>query len=360
MLFWTVGILLAFIVLIIAVLFIERFLIAAPRYKGQVSDHFNGTTFFNRDKVQSSLIGLLKWVTNRDQGEWSIEDWNTRTDAPFGTPPPNRVGDGINVGKVRITFINHATMLIQTDGLNILTDPVWSERVSPFGFMGPKRARPAGIRLEDLPPIDVILLSHNHYDHLDVATLKTLVAAHKPRIFTTLGVGLLLEQEGIPIAGELDWWQSCRLVDDVKLHCVPAQHFSGRGFSDRNATLWCGFVVASATSGNIYFVGDSGYNVHFKQIREKFGAFRVAMIPIGAFRPEWFMSPVHISPREAVQVFQDIGAPLSIAMHYGTFPLADDGEREPVTALHAALKTAGIDSTRFVALREGEGWDFGR
>jgi L-ascorbate metabolism protein UlaG (beta-lactamase superfamily) len=347
------------VVIALVGILVERMFIAAPRYTGPLSDHFNGSEFFTPNAPeQQGLKDVLKWVSNRDQGAWTTLDWQTRSDTPFGPPPPKQVADGA----VRVTFVNHATVLIQTAGLNILTDPVWSERVSPFAFAGPKRARPPGLRFEDLPPIDVVLLSHNHYDHLDIPTLKRLHTAFRPAVYVPLGVRALLEREGMHVEGELDWRESCALNNasgkassGVVLHCVQAQHFSGRGISDRDTTLWCGYVLHLPDGSNIFFAGDTGYNTHFARLREQFGSFRLALLPIGAYRPEWFMSPVHISPNEAVRAFQDLGSPPSIAIHYGTFPLADDGEDEPVKTLRESLKAAGIPNDRFITLKEGEG-----
>jgi L-ascorbate metabolism protein UlaG (beta-lactamase superfamily) len=344
-----------------AVIGVERFLVAAPRYTGAVSDHFNGSEFFLPNAPeQAGLGGLLQWISRRNPGVWSVHP-----NAFVGKAPEPRVGGGdnsmggsTNAGVVRLTFVNHATFLLQVDGINVLTDPIWSEYASPVQGVGPKRVRPAGIRFEDLPPIDVVLLSHNHYDHCDLPTLKRLVAAHKPRIYVPLGMKAFLEREGIPVAQEMDWRQMLELTKNLRLHCCEAQHFSGRGISDRNATLWCGYVLESASAGNIYFAGDTGYNASlFVRLRERFGRFRVALLPIGAFRPEWFMAPVHASPSEAVQAFADLGSPQSVAMHYGTFPLADDGETEPIEALHRALQQANIKPERFLTLQEGVGYD---
>jgi L-ascorbate metabolism protein UlaG (beta-lactamase superfamily) len=231
-----------------------------------------------------------------------------------------------------------------------------------FDLVGAKRVRPAGVPFEKLPQIDLILLSHNHYDHLDIGTMKRLAERFQPTIIVPLGVKAYLEREGIGNVIELDWWNETPFTyanKTLHIHCVPAQHFSGRGVSDRNKSLWCGFVVQSAQSeGVIYFAGDSGYGDHFKRIGEKFTNIKCAMIPIGAFRPQWFMSPVHISPEEAVKVHQDVHSRLSIGMHFGTFPLADDGEHEPVEELQKSLKQASVELSAFRALDLGEWIDF--
>jgi L-ascorbate metabolism protein UlaG (beta-lactamase superfamily) len=319
---------------------------SAPRYRGPVSDHFDGEKFLNQvPTAQAGWGDFLKWQQTRDPGPW-----RPFTDSSPGKPPPRSV----EKGEMRVTFVNHATVLLQVDGVNILTDPIWSERASPVQFAGPSRALPPGIRFEDLPPIDVVLLSHNHYDHMDAATLKRLFAAFKPRVFCGLGNAQFLSKIGVLGATDLDWWQTAMLPNGLKLTAVPAQHFSNRGISDRNATLWVGFVVESK-DGYAYFAGDTGFGPHFQQIRERFGSPRLAMLPIGAFRPEWFMAPVHVSPKEAVKAHQLLGAAQSMGIHFGTFRLADDGQDEPVEKLRAALTEAGEPEERFWALANGEG-----
>jgi L-ascorbate metabolism protein UlaG (beta-lactamase superfamily) len=314
---------------------IERRLIAAPRYRGPVSDHFDGQRFYNPNPGRQGEGAFLKWMLNRERGVWSA------LEAPFGPPPPRRVGDG----ELRVTFINHATTLVQLDGINILTDPIWSERVSPVRFAGPRRYRPPGIRFEDLPPIDLVLVSHNHYDHLDIDTLKRL---RRTEILTPLGNAALMKRHGIA-ARELDWWQS-----DGRITAVPAQHFSARALSDRNRNLWAGFVIASR-SGNVYFAGDTGWGDHFAEIGRRFQPIRLALLPIGAYLPRWFMRPVHIDPVEAVEAHHASGAHTSIAIHFGTFALGDDGQEEPIWDLKQAIAAKG--NPRFWILEHGEGRD---
>jgi L-ascorbate metabolism protein UlaG (beta-lactamase superfamily) len=323
----------------------ERFFLAAPHYRGPLTDHFDGRMFHNQDAEVHEAGSFIKWMLNREKGPW--RQW---TDYPFGPPPPPRVGGG----RIHVTFVNQATTLIQMDGLNILTDPIWSDRCSPVGFAGPKRHRPPGIRFEDLPPIDVVLVSHNHYDHLDIPTLRRLKLRSDPRIYTPLGNSRFMARHGLGGALELDWWQSTALSGEVKLTLVPSRHFCSRGLSDRNANLWGGFVI-SGPSGNVYFAGDTGWGRHFEQIAARFSPIRVAFLPIGAFRPRWFMSPMHISPDEAVKAHEVLGAGTSVAIHFGTFTLGDDGETEPVEVLHQAIARAG--NPRFWVLGFGEGRD---
>jgi L-ascorbate metabolism protein UlaG (beta-lactamase superfamily) len=257
---------------------------------------------------------------------------------------------------LRVTFVNHATVLIQTAGLNILTDPIWSERCSPVSWAGPERVRPPGIRFENLPPIDVVLISHDHYDHMDLPTLRQLDEKFHPRFFTGLGNAAILKDGSIPGANELDWWQSTELTPGVRLTAVPAQHFSNRGLTDRNNTLWEGFVL-EGPAGAVYFAGDTGYGPHFSEIHQRFGPIRLAMLPIGAYDPQWFMGGIHENPSQAVQAQRDLGASTALAIHFGTFALADDGQDEPIQALRAALRRAGPLQPRFWVLGFGEGRD---
>ena len=322
---------------------------SAPGYRGPESPHFDGSEFSNLVPTPAhSFADFLNWQLMSEPGPWS--DW---TESPPGPPPPRRVqGEAL-----RVTFVNHATVLVQVAGLNLLTDPIWSERSSPVGFAGPARVRPPGVRLEDLPPIDFVLLSHNHYDHLDVETLRVLGELSPGlRIVTGLGNAALLAEQELPVGIELDWWQELDLGPAVRVTAVPAQHFSGRGTDDRNQTLWLGFVV-QAPGGPIYFAGDTGWGIHLAQIRKRFGPPRLALLPIAPFRPCWFMSPVHLSPKGAVQAHELLGAAHSMAIHFGTFPLGDDGQEEPVTELGRALATEQVPSERFIVPGFGTGYD---
>ena len=320
--------------------------LSGPHYLGSVSNHFDGKRFHNQKPLQHGDFGdLLNWMLHREPGPWL--EW---TDAPSGSPPPLRVTNG----RLRVTFVNHSTVLVQMDGLNMLTDPIWSDRASPFSWIGPHRVRPPGIRFEDLPPIHVVMISHNHYDHLDLPTLTRLANKHHPKFFVGLGNAALLESAGITNVHELDWWQSIELTEGVRLTITPSQHFSARGLCDRDATLWASYVV-QGTAGTIYFAGDTGYGPHFAQIKKRFGSLRLAMLPIGAFRPSWFMSRVHLSPRDAVQAHYALDASTSLAIHYGTFRLGDDGQDEPVETLTRAIKDHDQPAPRFCALDFGEG-----
>lgn len=327
--------------------------LAAPPYHGAPSDHFDGSRFHNvvrfRDaQIEDALRRAGRELLHR-RGRWP--DWEeVTTDVP-----PRRVGGGA----LRVVFVNHATALIQMDSLNILTDPVWSARVSPVRWYGPKRHRPPGIKFEDLPPIDVVLLSHNHYDHMDLPTLRRLVAAHHPRIITGLGNAAFLARNGVPGAQDIDWWQSMTLAPGVRLSGVPAQHWSARSVTDKWRTLWLGFVV-EGPSGPIYFAGDTGFGEFFAAIRARFGRFRFAMLPIAPARPREAMAPRHMSAGEAVRAFEVLGASSAMALHFGTFHQGADSEREPVDSLRQAVRDAGPCAEQFRALHNGEAWSVPR
>ena len=323
---------------------------SGPGHVGPVTDHFDGDTFHNLEPTEHAGIGnFLKWQVGREQGAWEM-----KPDETPGEPPPPRVG----AGELRVTFIGHATTLVQQDGQNILTDPVYSDRVTPVNGVGPRRHRPPGIRFEDLPAIDAVVVSHNHYDHLDLPTLKRLYEAHHPKFFVGLGNAALLAAEGIEGVMELDWWQSAEL-GGVRVHSVPARHFSGRGLCDRDKTLWTGWVVRGA-AGVTYFAGDTGMGQHFAAIRARFGRPRLALLPIGAYLPRWFMSPIHIDPTQAVEAHQILGATRSVAIHFDTFALADEAMGQAPKDLAAAREAAGVDEDAFWVLDFGEGRDVPR
>jgi len=338
----------ALVIILCLLPFVVGALLSAPAYEGPVNDHFDGKRFINPKGAKAKGFGgLIKWMRERTRGKWA-----ERKNLNPGPRPLPRYDGG-----VRITFVNHSTFLIQVDGINIITDPVWSERVSPFSFAGPKRMRPPGLNFDELPRIDLVLLSHNHYDHLDIATLKRIHDKYNPQYIVPLGVGAYLRSKKIDLVREVDWWQAVEFGTHFTIEAVPAQHFSGRGTLDRDRTLWCGYAI-HGDHGNIYFAGDTGYNRDtFKEIGQRTKP-TLAIIPIGAFKPQWFMSPIHCSPDEAVEIFKDLGSPQSIASHFGTFPLADDSFEDPTEGLKNALKLNGIPEDRFLVLNEGFAKDF--
>jgi L-ascorbate metabolism protein UlaG (beta-lactamase superfamily) len=255
-----------------------------------------------------------------------------------------------------VTFINHSTVLLQIGTLNLITDPIYAKRASPFSFAGPKRAHPPGIRFDDLPPIDAILLSHNHYDHCCVRTLRRLLERDRPAIYTGRGVRPLLESVGFEQVVEMNWWECIELRPDTMLTYVPARHFSGRGLFDRNKTLWGGFFL-TAPEAKVYFAGDTADGPHFEAIRERLGTPDLALLPIGAYEPPEIMKPVHTNPEEAVDAHLRLGARHSVAIHFGTFPLTDEGQWDPPERLDRALSAAGLTGNDFWVLDFGEGRD---
>lgn len=335
------------------------YLISAPRYVGPVSDHFDGRQFHNPGDVKAKgFWAALGWMLQRGRTRTPWEPFTNNI--RFPSPPASVRGNTRpgNHAPVRVTFVNHSTVLLQFDGLNVLTDPVYYERTSPFQSIGPKRHRPPGVLFNDLPKIDIILLSHNHWDHLDIGTFKQLCDRDQPRVYCPLGVKVFLEKAGCQHVTEMDWHQAVTYDQRTTIHCVPAQHFSGRGTFDRNATLWAGFIIDNLPVGKLYFMGDTGYGSFLKATGDAFGPFRLALIPIGAYKPASFMAPIHCSPTEAVQIHQDIRAEQSVAIHFGTFALADDGEHEPIDELTRALGQANIPVSQFSVLKEGEGVTF--
>jgi L-ascorbate metabolism protein UlaG (beta-lactamase superfamily) len=321
---------------------------AVRYYEGPLSDHFDGGRFFDPyGAPPKRLRELLRWRTQRSGAEWP--DW---APSPFSDVPPAQI-DG---AAWRVTYVGHASILIQTAGINILADPVWSDRVSPFSFVGPKRVNDPGIPFDKLPPIDVVLVSHNHYDHLDAPTLSRLAAAHRPRVITPLGNGTVMRSHDPEIAAEeYDWGERVALAGPLAVTLVPARHWSARGLRDRNKALWAAFVIETP-GGRIFYVGDSGYGDghHFRSVRERHGPIRLAILPIGAYEPRWFMRDQHMNPAEAVLAFRDCGAELALAHHFGTFRLTDEAIDAPLADLDKALAAAAIPPERFRALRPGQ------
>lgn len=327
----------------------------APLHKGPMTDHFDGSRFFNPGHLGHKGLGdLIKWrLGGKDSTPWPEHVPNTRFD-----PPPARVEGGA----LRVTNVGHSTVLVQTGGVNILTDPVWSDRAGPFGMFGPRRSRGPGLPMEILPEIDLVLVSHNHYDHLDLATLAALARlpqAKGARVLTPLGNEALIREAGPGLAvSEMDWGERFKGPRGVAVHALPALHWSARGLSDRRKALWASFVI-EAPGGTVYFCGDSAYGQGevFRQARQRFGEFRLALLPIGAYEPRWFMSSAHMNPEEAVKAMKDLNAKRAMATHHGVFKLSDEGISKPVEDLALALETHGVPGERFRAVEVGEAWD---
>lgn len=321
-----------------------------PYYTGPVTDHFDGRCFYlQTHNTRKTSAELKKWRNERTPAKWP--KWIRHPNHP----PLREAHDGENLS---ITFIGHATALIQVCGLNILTDPFFSMRTSPVQWAGPKRVHAPGIALKDLPPIDIVLVSHNHYDHMDLPALRKLHDRHQPRIVTPLGNGAIIRKARRTFdITEADWDDEIRVHDDVSIHPTPALHWSKRTLWDRNMALWAAFVIATP-HGPVYFAADTGYGdgQHFRDIRQQFGEPRLALIPIGAYEPRWFMKPQHMNPAEAVQAHLDLGAHRSLAIHHGTVQLTDEAIDQPAIDHAAALSKHGVDAGHFRVLSPGESW----
>ena len=275
-----------------------------------------------------------------------------RTAWPASVPVQVRRPPPLDGAAAVVTFIGHSTLLIQTRFGNIVTDPVYSERASPVSFAGPRRARKPAVLFDDLPTIAVVLLSHNHYDHCDLPTLRAIEDRWHPGVVTPLGNSGLLKAAGMRRVEEIDWWQDAARVP-LPVMLTPAQHFSARTPFDRNRALWGGFLI-EAGGQRILHAGDSGYGPHFREIAARLGPIDLALLPIGAYEPRWFMKDIHMNPAEAVQAHLDLAARRSIAMHFGTFQLTPEGIDEPVRQLAKALRERGVAAERFRVLEVGE------
>jgi L-ascorbate metabolism protein UlaG (beta-lactamase superfamily) len=323
-----------------------------PYYSGPPSDHFDGVRFFPpggpRDK---SLADLARWMRTRRRPPWPRDLDPVVTDIP-----PARVEGGA----IRLSFVGHSSFLLQTEGVNLLLDPVWAERVGPWGRIGPKRVARPGIALDALPPLDAILVSHNHYDHLDLATLSALARTRPCPVLTPLGNDAILRAHDSRIrASAFDWGQSLA-VGPLRVHCEPALHWSARARSDRRMALWASFVIEGPRH-KVYFAGDTGHGDGsvFREIAAKHGATRLAILPIGAYAPRWMMQDQHCDPEEAVKIFGALRAEFAFGCHWGTFHLTDEPYGEPVERLNAALAEAGIDAARFAVGPPGSVMELG-
>lgn len=307
-----------------------------------VSDHFDGKKFFNpHTKEKFPYFRLLKWLIKRKEAKWP--KWVKNSNAV-------KLPSSLKKSQIAVTFINHASFLIQTASLNIIIDPVYSKRVGPYSLIGPKRVRLPGIPFTQLPPINIVFISHNHYDHLDIKALKRIKEKHNPLFITGLGNKKLLNSHGIKNVIELDWWESY-VYEDTEVVFTPAQHFSSRTPFDRNETLWGGIAI-NTRDKKIYYSGDTGYGPHFKEIYKKFGSFDLAFLPIGSYKPRWFMKMMHINPEEAVEAHLDLQSKLTIPVHYGTFPLSDEPFEQPLINLSAAMEKHNVSSFRVLDFGE--------
>jgi len=301
--------------------------------------HFDGRRFYNPGAPQAAgFLDVLRWkLTSRPQRSPRFI-----SDVEQSKPPGSVEGSAL-----RATLVNHSTVLLQQQGFNVLTDPIWSGRASPLSWIGPRRRRKPGVSWQDLPRIDAVLISHNHYDHLDLPTLRRLAALGHSTFIVPAGVARLFRSEKIGPTHELDWGESVSL-QGCTIHCVPALHFSSRKMWDLNTTVWCGYVI-ECQDRPVYFAGDTAFGSHFAQIREKFGPPRLALLPIGAYAPRWFMSRVHMAPDEAVRAHEILAAHTSVAIHHGTFQLTDEAIDTPKKELIACARDAS-----FVVLDNGQ------
>lgn len=319
------------IIISLLFLFIIWILVYKPglSYEGPLSEHFNGRTFYNPDQKEPlhTFTDFMTWVWERNPPEWKPKEI-----VPISTLP--------SVKKpLQVTFVNHSTTVIQIDDKVILTDPIWSERASPVSFAGPKRCHQPAIALENLKQVDAVVISHNHYDHLDLDTLKKLEALYKPTFIVPLGDFELLASEGFHNVSALDWWQSEK-VGDVEIIFTPAQHWSRRGLLDTNESLWGGYFIRSQNR-SVFFAGDTGYSKHFKDVSKRLGKPDIALLPIGAYLPTWFMKQNHIGPSDIPEVRKDLGNPLVMTVHFGTFPLGDDGQTQAADSLKEIISKSG-------------------
>ncbi len=306
------------------------------------SPHYQDGKFQNPKKNDKSLWKFLKMRMKTDYADWP--DW---VESKYGSKPNGKNPENETV----ITMINHSTVLIQIEGLNILTDPIFSLRASPLSWIGPKRVRNPGLKKEDLPKIDAILISHDHYDHLDLNSIDYFVKRDNPKIFVGLGVGQYIKDKSLVF--EMDWGQNQNLTEQLKIHFVSVQHFSGRGLFDRDSTLWGGFVIESQEQ-KIYFGGDSGYSDHYKKTFEQFGPMDISLLPVGAYEPSSFMTYAHLNPQEAVQAHIDLQSKSSIPIHYGTFQLTAEAINQPLIDLKLSIEKMNIEKTQFQAIEFGE------
>lgn len=316
-----------------------------PEYRGPRSDHFDGHHFVNEEPFEEQQpTELTRWRLTRHRGAWPD---SAAIPAPA---PPVRVGGGA----MRVTMVNHATVLLQLDSLNILTDPVWSTHVGLEGTIGVPRHRPPGVPFDSLPPIDIVLISHDHYDHMDIPTLLRLQRRFHPRIITGLGNPGYLASQGVQGAEQLDWWQSLPIGAGVRVTAVPARHWSGRTLSDRYERLWEGFVIEGARD-TVYFAGDTGWGRMYAELHARWRRFTLALIPISPFKPRWYMARKHLGPDDAVRAAMVTRSATMIPIHWGTFELGDDGESEAVDSLRSAV-AALPERCRphLVILRNGE------
>lgn len=307
--------------------------------KYKTSDHYNSKKFFNpgHEGSPKSFFSLLKWKFTGTKAQWPNK---IEPAYPQIIPAPSSEN-------LIVTFVNHATFLIQVDGINILTDPIWSKRTSPISFAGPSRVHPPGIEFEKLPKIDVVLISHNHYDHMDSETIKKLEVEFSPMFIVPLANIEKVKSFGAKNIIELDWWNAFDFSPSLKITLTPAKHWSSRTLNDKNKALWGSFIIDSKLE-KIYFAGDTGYGSHFTEIQKRLGTPTLSLLPIGAYEPRWFMKDMHMNPEEAVLAHIDLDSKLSLGMHFGTFQLTDEAIDTPLKDLSMALDKLKITNFKTI------------
>jgi L-ascorbate metabolism protein UlaG (beta-lactamase superfamily) len=319
-----------------------------PYYAGPVTANFDGVRFTDGRAITKGFADFLKWQVQGGRAKWPES---------FATPPQDK--PPARVAGLRIVHLGHASVLVQAAGLNILIDPVLSQRASPVSFAGPKRVNPPGVAFEDMPRIDAVLITHNHYDHLDMPTLERIWDRDRPRLVMPLGNDAILTARRTDWRPEAhDWGASVPLSEAVSVTLAPSYHWSARGAFDRRMALWCAFLIRTPM-GAIYHIGDTGYHdgAFFRALKAEHGAPRLALLPIGAFEPRWFMADNHMNPDEAVQVMLDCGAQTALGHHWGTFQLTNEPVEAPREALEAALAARAIAPERFRAVQAGFVWE---
>lgn len=314
----------------------------------KLSDHYDGTNFQNPNPVEPpSFFFVTNHILFGRSKEWVYEKKEPQISS--SSLPNLRKED------VSITWVGHATTLIQIGGYNFVTDPVWSNTVGLFSFFGPNRAIRPGIPFLSLPKIDFVLISHDHYDHTDIPTLKKLRDEFNPVFIIPLGMLELMAEHGITRTLELDWWNTHQVDKDVQVHLTPAQHNSGRGLFNRNKRLWGSFVI-EFQNYKIFFAGDTAYEDHFTQIYSRIGKIDISILPIGAYEPEEEMRKFHTSPKDSVQAFQDLQSIYLFPMHYATFNLTRENQTKPVEDLKKAIKSYKLSENKFLIQKPGEIW----
>ncbi len=342
-----------FCIIFIGIISIIIFLKKRVYYFGPVSNHFTGERFFNLNELAENdssqkldFFTIIKFLIAKFNNRWekkTVEKQNC-----------SLLLRSFSNNDLRILNIGHATFLIQVAGVNILTDPVWSKRVSPFKFIGPKRYIAPGIDFSDLPKIDLVWISHNHYDHLDLKTIERIWFRDKPRIIVPLGNDRIIRLYNKDIISEAyDWYDVVEVNNDLKLHLSPVQHWSSRWVIDKNKALWSALVIETF-AGNIYFTGDSGYGRYFKDVKEKFGSFRLALIPMGAYKPRNMMEYSHMGPKELVKAYFDLGMPVTVPCHYDVFNLANENQGEALSDLKEIISSYGNHCNNIKIMQIGE------